>query len=120
MLFLPGTSSSSKEELTKDDECAILMTMAESCLMSLKRSVEDGTVTVATLQLLNQYSKQYFKLGEVLQKNQNSASNVELNFSLRMFELNAFLKLKKQLECFIGFSNLLSSGKSGILKFLEC
>jgi hypothetical protein len=87
--------------------------------MSLINSVEDGSVTVATLQLLEKHSRQYFKLGEIHQKNQNSARIVEFDFSQRMHELNAFLKLKKQLECFMGFSNLLPSGKSGIFEFSE-
>jgi hypothetical protein len=95
------------------------MTMAESCLMSLKESVEDGTVTVATLQLLKDHFKQYFKLGEIHEQNANNGRNVEFDFSQRMLELDVFLKLRKQLECFIGFSKLLPSGKLGILRLVQ-
>ena len=95
------------------------MSMAESRVMSLIDSVKNGTVTVETLQLLNQHSKQYFKLVEIHQKNQNSARNVAFDFSQRKLELDAFLKLRKQVECFIGFSNLLPSGKSGAFIFSE-
>ena len=95
------------------------MTMAESCLYSLIKSVEDGTVTVSTLKLLKQHSKQYFKLGEIHQANQDVARNVELYFSQRIYELDAFFKLRDQLECFIGFSNVFSSGISTIFSFFQ-
>ena len=95
------------------------MTMAESCLYSLIKSVEDGTVTVSTLKLLKQHSKQYFKLGEIHQKNQDIARNVEPCFSQRIYELDVFFKLRHQLECFIGFSNVFPSGIWTMLLFFS-
>ncbi len=93
--------------------------MAESCLYSLIKSVEDGTVTVSTLKLLKQHSKQYFKLGEIHQTNQDVARNVELYYSQRNNEMDAFFKLRDQLECFIGFSNVFSSGISTIFSVFQ-
>ena len=83
--------------------------------MSVIKSVNDGSVTVATLQLLKQYSERYFKLGYIHQKNENSARDVKDDLLQRAAELDAFFELRNQLECFIELSDLLPSGKSDIL-----
>ena len=103
-------SSNVKKELIKDEGCAIMMTRAESCLDNLIKSVEKGTVTVATLKFLEEHSDQYLKLGEIHQTNQKVSILIKDSFSRRCRELEAFLKLKDHLECFIHFSNIFTSG----------
>jgi hypothetical protein len=85
-----------------------MIARAESCLYNLINSVEDRTVTVATLKLLKEYSKQYHKLAEMHQGSLNSPRNVGIStahfLSLRHCEMKAFFTLRDRLECFVGFS----------------
>jgi hypothetical protein len=81
-------------------------------------SVKDGSVTVATLQLLKEHSEQYYKLGKIYQKNQSGAKDFRYDFSQRKDELDAFVKLKNQLECFIGLISKFRSGTLNIPAFL--
>ena len=93
------------------------MTRAESCLDNMIKSVEKGTVTVATLKFLEEHSDQYLKLGEIHQTTQKVSISVEDSFSLRRRELDAFLTLRKHVECFIHFSDKFTSGISVINLF---
>ncbi len=86
------------------------MASAESCLYNLIRSVENGTVTVATLKFLEEHSSQFLKLGEIHQPNRKHATSIKDSFSWRLSELKAFFTLKDHLECFIHFSNVFSLG----------
>ncbi|CAB4005504.1 Hypothetical predicted protein, partial [Paramuricea clavata] len=104
-----GSSSSAKDKLTEDHDCAIMMTRAESCLDNLIKSVEKGTVTVATLKFLEEHSDQYLKLGEIHKTTQKVSISIEDSFSQRRRELEAFLTLRKHVECFIYFSDKFTS-----------
>lgn len=88
--------------------------MAESRLENLINSVEDGTVAVATLKLLQEHSKQYLKLSELYQKNSHRSSQM---LTKRLSELDAFLTVKDQLEYFISLSSKFNTGTSNILYF---
>ena len=116
-----GRRSSSQEQLTKEDECAFMMTMAESCLENLINSVNNGTITVATLKLVKENEKQYLNLAETHVKNQNGHQNIdsEASFRQRVCELDVFYKLRDQLQCFISFSNIFSSGILSSVKIVE-
>ena len=105
-----GGSSSSKEELTND--CGIIIATAESFLDNLINSVENGTVTIATLILLEEHADQFLKLGELHQNNKKVPISIKNNFRQRCSEKKAFLTVKSQLQCFINFSNIFNSGIS--------
>ena len=95
-------------DLTKDDDdCATIIGRAQSCLNALIKSVKDGTVTVATLQLLKQYSKQYLNLAEIIEGNTES----ERSFQIRDFELDYFLRLRNILDYFIQYIDIFPSGR---------
>jgi hypothetical protein len=72
--------------------------------------VENGTVTVATLDYLVEHTTQFLKLGEVHQTNQQVSISIKDSFLLRRSELKAFLKLRDDLGCFINFSTVFISG----------
>ena len=80
--------------------------MAETCLENLIKSVEDGTVAVATLKLLQKHSKQYLKLCELHQKN---GRNVQM-LNKRLSEMNVFFTVKDQLEYFISLISIFTTG----------
>ena len=109
-----GRRSSSQQQLTKEYECAFMMTMAETCLDNLIKSVNNGTVTVATLKLVKANEKQYLNIAETHVKNQNGQRNTEVSaiasFKQRVCELDVFYRLKDQLQCFISFTNVFLSG----------
>jgi hypothetical protein len=86
------------------------MARAESCLDNLIKSVEKGEVTVATLMVLEKHASQFLKLGEIYQTNQNVSLSVKISFSQRRSEMEAFLRLRDHLECFIHFSDKFTSG----------
>ena len=115
MFVFQGCTSNGKEELAKVGECASMITMAETCLDKLIDSVEKGTVTVASLKLVEKNDKQFFKLVEMYLKNQNGSESsekvsVQVSFKQRMSERDAFLKIRDQLEYFIALSSIFSSG----------
>ena len=99
-----GSSSSSKEELTKD--CGIVIATAESFLDNLINSVESGIVTVATLNLLQEHADQFLKLGEIHQNNKKVSVSIKETFSRRLSEKASFFALRDQLKSFIDLSNI--------------
>ena len=109
-IFFQGSSFDGKTKLSEDFECATLMVRAETFLTSLIKSVEERTVTVATLKLLEEKFDQFIKLGEIWQMNQNHEISIQVSFSERLSELKAFFAYKDDLECFIHFSNIFTSG----------
>ena len=86
------------------------MATAESFLDSLLRSVEDSTVTVATLRLLQEHADQFLKLGGMHQENQNVPASIKPSFQQRITEQKSFFALEEKLKCFIDFSNIFTSG----------
>ena len=86
------------------------MARAESCLYNLISSVENGTVTVATLKLLQEHSSQFLMLGELHQTNKNNSTSIRDSFSSRRSELKAFLTLRDHLDCFTHFSTMFTLG----------
>jgi ribosomal protein S17E len=114
-----GSNSDGKTELSKDFECATLMTRAETCLTGLMNSVKEGTVKVATLKLLEKHTDQFLKLGEIYETNQQVETSVQVSFSQRLSERNAFLAFQVRLECFIHFCNIFTSGKYILFLFPE-
>ena len=114
-MFFKGSFSSEKTELlTKDAECTRLISRAETCLTDVINSIEEGTVRVATLNLLKKHSDQFFKLDEIYQtkvERSVGTSSIQDSFSQRLCELEAFLAWKGHVESFIRFSNIFTSGK---------
>ena len=90
------------------------MDSAESCLDNLVSSVNDGTVIVATLTLLDKKSDQFLKVDEVYQVNKKCGTPTKYRFLQRISEMKAFLTFKNSLRHFIGFSNIFTSGKRDI------
>ena len=88
----------------------MIIATAESFLDTLINSVENGTVTIATLQLLEKHSSQFLKLGEIHQKNKKVPVPVKDSYLQRRSEKKAFFTLRDNLECFINFSNIFTSG----------
>ncbi|CAB4012403.1 Hypothetical predicted protein [Paramuricea clavata] len=107
-----GSSSSSKDKLTKQGACRMIMARAESCLDNLIKSVENGNVTVGTLKVLEKHSNQFLKLGEIHQMNRKVSVSVKNYFSQRLRELKEFFTLRDHLECFIRFNDKFTSGIS--------
>jgi ribosomal protein S17E len=95
------------------------MTRAETCLTGLMNSVKEGTVKVATLKLLEKHTDQFLKLGEIYETNQQVETSVQVSFSQRLSERNAFLAFQVRLECFIHFCNIFTSGKYILFLFPE-
>ena len=86
------------------------MARAESFLDEVIKSVENGTVTIATLELLEEHSDQFLKLGEIHQKNMKVPVLIRNYFLQRCSEKKAFFSVKNQLQCFINLSNNFSPG----------
>ena len=86
------------------------MARAESFLDSLIKSVEDGTVTVARLKLLQEHDDQFLKLGDIRQWNKKVSVSIKEQFRRRISEQKRFFALREQLKCFIDFSNIFTSG----------
>ena len=105
-----GSSSSSKDKLTKQGGCRMIMASAESCLDNLIKSVENGEVTVATLKVLEKHSSQFLKLGEIHQMNRKVSISIRNSFSQRLREMKEFFALRDHLECFLHFSDKFISG----------
>ena len=111
-LYFVIKGNSGKTELSKDSECNEMITRAEKCLTDLINSVEKGTVRVATLNLLDKHRNQFLKLGEIHQTNKKvETPSINVSFSQRLSELEAFLAFKDNLDCFIHFCNIFPSGK---------
>lgn len=89
----------------------MIIATAESFLDTLINSVENGTVTIATFQLLEKHSSQFLKLGEIHQKNKKVSLSVKDSYLQRRSEKKAFFTLRDNLECFINFSNIFTTGK---------
>ena len=87
------------------------MIRAENYLTDLINSVEEGTVKVATLMLLEKHLNQFLKLGEICQTNRKVATSIKDSFSRRISEMEAFLAWKDHLKCFTYFSNIFATGK---------
>lgn len=107
-----GSNSSSKEELTRHYDCEMIIARADSFLDNLINSVENGTVTIATLELLEKHENQFLKLGEIHQKNKNIQISIKNSFRQRRSEKKAFFTLRGDVECFINFSISFTSGIS--------
>ena len=90
------------------------MARAVSCVEDLVNSVNAGTVTTATLKVLEKHSEQFLKLGEVHQTNENDPQRIpiETSFHQRLSELKEFHQLNFKLKCFLS----LCSFTSGILE----
>ena len=116
-LFFQGGTSSTKEEFTKEGDWKIIIATAESFLDNLIKSVENGTVTVVTLNVLKEHSEQFLGLVEIHQTNQKVSIEVSVKdfLSQRCSELDAFLTLQDHMVCFIGFSRIFTSGMSVLL-----
>lgn len=87
-----------------------MMARAETFLDSLIKSVVNGTVTIATLELLEEHADQFLKLGEIHHTNKNVSISIHNSFQQRRSERKAFFSLKNQLQCFIDLSNKFMSG----------
>jgi hypothetical protein len=97
-------------ELTKQVDCKIILNSAEAFLDNLIKSVENGKVKVGTLKVLEEHSSQFLKLGEIHQMNINVSFSIKDSFSQRRSELEAFIRLRDHLKCFIYFSDNFTSG----------
>ena len=98
--------------MTRDNDCGIIIARAESFLDNLIRSVENGTVTIGTLKLLEEHANQFLKLGEIHQMNKKVPVLIARYFQQRRSEKDAFFEVRDQLKCFINFSNIFNSGMS--------
>ena len=87
------------------------MIRAENYLTDLINSVEEGTVKVATLKLLEKHLNQFLKLDEICQKHRKVATSIKDSFSRRISEMEAFLAWIDHLKCFTNFSNIFATGK---------
>lgn len=92
----------------------MIIARAESFLDNLIRSVENGTVTIGTLKLLEEHANQFLKLGAIHQMNKKVPVLIGNYFQRRRSEKKAFFELRDQLKCFIDLSNIFNSGMSTI------
>ncbi|XP_028416584.1 E3 ubiquitin-protein ligase rnf213-alpha-like [Dendronephthya gigantea] len=97
-----GNSTWGETEVTESDSGTILVS-AVSCVENVVNSVNDGTVTAATLKVLREHSKQFLELCEVHQTNQSGSQHVPMRttFETRLSELREFHNLNGQLKCFL-------------------
>ena len=82
--------------------------------------MENGTITIATLELLEKHENQFLKLGEIHQNNKNVQVSIKNSFLQRRSEKKAFFTLRDDLECFINFSNSFISGMSPVNILKKC
>ena len=106
-----GCHAGRKKELARHNDCGIIIAKVESLLDKLISSVEDGTVTVATLNLLEKNADQFLKLGEIHQENKKISVSIQKPFERRISELRSFFALREKLKSFINFSNIFVSGR---------
>ena len=98
------------------------MSTAESRLEHLVKSVLDRTITVETLELLDEHSNQFLVLGKIIQKftkirEQGQVIPINEAFKQRSDELHAFLHEKTMLNTFMYFCEFLKSGSFILLVF---
>ena len=82
--------------------------------------MENGTVTVDMINLLMKHSTQFLKLGEIHQTNQHVPVSIRESLSLRRSELEAFLKLREDMACFLNFSTIFTLGMSIVMLDFIC
>ncbi|XP_046861644.1 E3 ubiquitin-protein ligase rnf213-alpha-like [Xenia sp. Carnegie-2017] len=97
---LIGSNSESKE-LIKAGACGNMITRAQLYLVSLIKSVRDGTVTVKVLELLMRNSAQFLKLAESYGEIEQNYPTIEFWFQERVSELTEFKNLHEQLMHFM-------------------
>ena len=96
------------------------MSRAESRLEHLVKSVFDRTITVETLELLDEHSHQFLVLAKIIQKfaeilEEGQVMSISVAFKQRRDELHAFLSEKTMLNTFM---NICESFKSGLFILL--
>lgn len=94
------------------------MTTAESRIEHLVQSVQNGSVTVATLELLERNFSQFISLGEILQnqckKEKGSAGDhksIRLPFGERIQEIKEFRNQREKLDYFFSISDPFKSSR---------
>ena len=90
------------------------MASAESRIEDLVHSVQNGSVTVATMEVLEKHQNQFISLGEIFQKQskaESSSAAIKVSFGDRIGELRVFRLQKTQLDYFIGICEAFTSSK---------
>ena len=110
--FCAGTRSRSK--IILNEEGQIILTTAESRVENLVHSVQNGSVTVATLKMLEKHQNQFISLGEIFQKQskaESASAAIKVSFGDRIGELTVFRNQKTQLDYFIGICEAFPASK---------
>ena len=90
------------------------MASAESRIENLVHSVQNGCVTVATLEILEKHQHQFISLGEIFQKQskaESASAAIKVSFGDRIGELTVFRNQKTQLDYFIGICEAFPTSK---------
>lgn len=87
-----------------------MIARAESCFENLMKSITNGEVTVAELELLKEHPENLSKLCEVYQINVKADPSPEYCLRRRLSELAAFYTLKDHVETFVNLTNVFNSG----------
>ncbi|XP_046861312.1 uncharacterized protein LOC124454581 isoform X2 [Xenia sp. Carnegie-2017] len=111
-----GSNSESKE-LIKAGDCDKLITRAQSYLVSLIKSVRDGTVTVKVVELLIRNSAQFLKLAESNGEIEQNCPTTEFWFQQRVSELTEFKNVHEQLVHFMKITEHFTAVDESFLHF---
>ena len=112
-----GSCSSNK--LILPDDGVVMMIKVESCVENLILSIQNGSVPVSTLEILETYSTQFLKLGEIFQENKRRVGGdvkvnqipIEKSFKQRTDELKLFQVQSKQFSYFTDICDVFDSSK---------
>ena len=94
------------------------MTTAKSRIEHLVQSVQNGSVTVGTLELLERNFKQFISLGEILQNqckkekwSPGDRKSIRLSFGERVQEIKGFRDQREKLEYFLSICDPFKSSR---------
>ena len=108
-----GGHSTKKSILPKDAQ--EIMSTAETSVQNLVDTVQNGSITVAIFEILEQYSAQFVTLGKICQENRNLTKTNEQtpiaeSFAHRTQEIKEFKNHRERLNSLIGICDSFVSG----------
>ncbi|KAI8490437.1 hypothetical protein Bbelb_317050 [Branchiostoma belcheri] len=115
---LPKGSGQSVLKETLDEDCQEKIVTAISKLEDVERKLLDGTLTVEELEILNKFSNRFLELSKIItacnqgaqkseQPNPTRDGIVSIALRRRLDELEAFKEERRQLQKFLGMSEII-------------
>ena len=96
-----------------------MMIKVESCVENLILSIQNGSLPVSTLEILETHSTQFLKLGKIFQENKRRVGGdvkvnqipIEKSFKQRTDELKLFQAQREQFSYFTDICDVFDSSK---------